>query len=124
MVSHLTFNQLLAGSNPVYDSKFDRRPNTANNFYFSRIEKIKSLVWSLRIAGIEKGRLTCLISMVSAGSTPAPASKFTEDRLQQTKLKILLEKFKRIWSGNTKHGKLANLVKRLTVNQRYQGSNP
>lgn len=27
-------------------------------------------------------------------------------------------------SGNTKHGKLANLVKRLTVNQRYQGSNP
>ena len=100
MVSHLTFNQLLAGSNPVYDSKFDRRPNTANNFYFSRIEKIKSLVWSLRIAGIEKGRLTCLISMVSAGSTPAPASKFTEDRLQQTKLKILLEKFKRIRSGN------------------------
>ncbi|AUV56241.1 hypothetical protein Sf19_gp24 [Shigella phage Sf19] len=42
--------------------------------------------------------------MVSAGSTPAPASKFTEDRLQQTKLKILLEKFKRIRSGNTKHG--------------------
>lgn len=62
--------------------------------------------------------------MVTVGSTPTPASKFTEDRLQQTKLKILLEKFKRTRSGNTKHGKLANLVKRLTVNQRYQGSNP
>ena len=81
------------------------------------------MVWSLRIAGIEKGRLTCLISMISAGSTPAPASKFAEDRLQQT-LKIFIGKNEKIRSGNTKHGKLANLVKRLTVNQRYQGSNP
>ena len=61
------------------------------NFSISRIEIQKDLVWSLRIAGIEKWRLTCLISMVSVGSTPTPASKFTEDRLQQT-LKIFYRK--------------------------------
>ena len=67
------------------------------NFYISSIEIQKDLVWSLRIAGIEKGRLTCLISMVSAGSTPAPASKFTEDRLQQFKQFYRKIKMNTVW---------------------------
>lgn len=82
------------------------------------------MVWSLRIAGIEKGRLTCLISMVSAGSTPAPASKFYRRPFTAIFIKFLAEKIERyglvILNMVRKHIRYV----RSPVKRMAQGSNP